>query len=54
MSGLEGVFKFLRYLMVLRFLNDPNGFVLHLIFSKIVQNLIFVIVTEWLSGGEIN
>ena len=25
-------FEFLRYLMVLRFLNDPNGLVLDLIF----------------------
>ena len=33
-SGPEGVFKFLRYLMVIKFLNDLNGFVLDLILSK--------------------
>ena len=27
---------FLGYLMVLRFLNDPNGLILDLIFSKVV------------------
>ena len=36
-SRLEWAFEFLKYLMVLRFLNDPNGLVLDLIFSKVVE-----------------
>ena len=47
-SVQEGVFKFLRYLMVLKFLNDTNGFVLDLIFSKIVRSLIINIYLEML------
>ena len=35
-SESEWAFDFLRYLMVLRFLNDPNGLVLNFIFSKVV------------------
>ena len=31
-SRSEQAFEFLRYLMLLRFLNDPNGFTLDLIF----------------------
>ena len=36
-SGSEGVFEFLRYLMVIRFLNDPNGLVLDPILSKLFE-----------------
>ena len=39
-------FKFLRYLMVLRFLNDPNGLVLDLVFSKVVWSLIIIVCLE--------
>ena len=44
----ECAFEFLRYLMVLRFLNDPNGLVLDLIFSKVVWSLIIIICLEML------
>ena len=36
-SEPEGAFKFLRYLMIIRFLNDPNGLVLDLILSKLFE-----------------
>ena len=36
-SGSEGAFEFLRYLIVIRFLNDPNGLVLDFILSKLFE-----------------
>ena len=36
-SRSEWAFDFLRYLMVLRFLNDPNGLVLDFILSKLFE-----------------
>ena len=36
-SGSEGAFEFLRYLMVIRFLNDSNGLVLDFILSKLFE-----------------
>ena len=46
-SRLEWAFEFfLKYLMVLRFLNDPNGLVLDLIFSKVVWSLIIIVCLE--------
>ena len=41
-------FEFLRYLMVLRFLNDPNGLILDLVFSKVVWSLIIIVCLEML------
>ena len=35
-SRSEWAFEFLRNLMILRFLNDPNELVLDFIFSKVV------------------
>ena len=49
-SRSEWAFEFLRYLMVLRFLNDPNGLVLDLIFSKVVWSLIIIVCLEMLYG----
>ena len=45
-SRSEWAFKFLRYLMVLRFLNDPNVLVLDLIFSKVIWSLIIIVYLE--------
>ena len=42
-SRSEWTFEFLRYLMVLRFLNDPNGVILDLSFSKVVWSLIIIV-----------
>ena len=39
-NGLEEVYEFLRYLRILRFLNDPNRFALDIIFIKVVRSLI--------------
>ena len=36
-SEPERAFEFLRYLMVIRFLNDPNGLVLDFILSKLFE-----------------
>ena len=36
----EEAYEFLRYLRILRFLDDPNRFVLGIIFSKVVRSLI--------------
>ena len=47
-SRSEWAFKFLRYLMVLRFLNDPNGLVLDLIFSKVDWGLIIIVCLKML------
>ena len=47
-SRSEWAFEFLRYLMVLRFLNDPNGLVLDFTFSNIVWSLIIIVCLEML------
>ena len=47
-SGPEEVFKFLRYLMVLRFLNDPNRLILDFILAKFVRSLIVNVDLEML------
>ena len=47
-SRSEWAFKFLKYLMVLRFLNDPNGLVLDFTFSNIVWSLIIIVFLEML------
>ena len=47
-SRSKWAFEFLRYLMVLRFLNDPNGLVLDLIFSKVDWGLIIIVCLEML------
>ena len=42
-NGPEEAYEFLRYLRILRFLDDPNRFVLDIIlffFSKVVRSLI--------------
>ena len=39
-TGPEGVFKFLRCLMVSRLLNDPNRFTLDFMLAKLVRSLI--------------
>ena len=36
-SEPEWVFEFLRYFIVIKFLNDPNGLVLDLILSKLFE-----------------
>ena len=36
----EEVYEFLKYLRILRFLNDPNRFALEIIFIKVVRSLI--------------
>ena len=36
-SGLRGVFKFLKYSMVIEFLNDPNGLTLDFILLKLFE-----------------
>ena len=40
-NELEEAYEFLRYLKILRFLNDPNRFALDIIFIKVVRSLIF-------------
>ena len=47
-SRSKWAFEFLRYLMVLRFLNDPNGLVLDLILSEIIWSLIIIVCLEML------
>ena len=47
-SKSKWAFEFLRYLMVLWFLNDPNGLVLDLIFSKVVWSLIIIVYLKML------
>ena len=47
-SGPEEVFKFLRYLMVLKFLNDPNRLIFYFILAKFVRNLIVNVDLEML------
>ena len=39
-NGPEEAYEFLRYLRILRFLDDPNRFVLGIIFNKVVRSLI--------------
>ena len=36
-SGLGGVFKFLKYSMVIGFLNDPNGLTLDFVLLKLFE-----------------
>ena len=47
-SGLKEVFRFLRYLMVLRFLNDLNRLILDFILAKCVRSLILNVYLEML------
>ena len=47
-SGSEWAFEFLRYLMVLRFLNDPNKLILDFILAKFVRHLIVNVYLEML------
>ena len=39
-DGLEVTYEFLRYLRILKSLDEPNRFVLDIIFSKVVRSLI--------------